>query len=111
MANILFAYELCARLGGTSVTSNAMHPGPVSSGFGRNVGGLFGFMLPLAKPFIRTSEKGAETLIYLMDAAEVEGISGGYFFDMRPVDSSPASRDTEAASRLWDISAEMCGLT
>ncbi len=36
LANVLFAYELARRLEGTGVTSNALHPGVVATGFGRN---------------------------------------------------------------------------
>ena len=109
LANVLFSYELCARLGGTDITSNCMHPGAVRSGFGKGLGGASSFFLALSQPFLRSSEKGAETLIYLAQAAEVEGISGGYFHDMQPIDSSKASRDPAAATRLWEISAEMVG--
>ena len=111
LANVLFAYELCARLGGTNVTSNAVHPGSVQSGFGRTLRGGFGGVIRLAQPFLRSPEKGAQTLVYLATAAEIAGISGGYFHDMRPVASSKASMDAEAGRRLWKISAEMVGIS
>jgi NAD(P)-dependent dehydrogenase (short-subunit alcohol dehydrogenase family) len=111
LANILFSYELCSRLGGTSMTSNSLHPGAVRSGFGWGLGGFYDFVLGLSQPFLRSPEKGAETILYLACAAEVEGISGGYFYDMEPIDSSAASRDPQAATRLWEISAEMVGVS
>ncbi len=111
LANILFAYELCARLGGTNATSNSLHPGAVRSGFGWGLGGFYDFLLGISQPFLRSPEKGAETILYLATAAEVEGISGGYFYDREPIDSSRASRDASAARRLWDVSAEMVGIS
>jgi NAD(P)-dependent dehydrogenase (short-subunit alcohol dehydrogenase family) len=111
LANILFAYELCARLGGTGATSNALHPGAVRTGFGWGLGRFYDFVLGLSQPFLRSPEKGAETIVYLATAAEVEGISGGYFHDMEPIDSSAASRDASAARRLWEMSEEMVGIT
>jgi hypothetical protein len=60
----------------------------------------------LVRPFARTPEKGAETLVWLADSAEVDGQSGGYFFDCRPSTPSAAARDAVAAARLWEVSEE-----
>jgi NAD(P)-dependent dehydrogenase (short-subunit alcohol dehydrogenase family) len=111
LANILFAYELCARMGGTRVTSNAVHPGAVRSGFGRTLRGVSAAAIRLAQPFLRSPERGAQTLLYLATASEVEGISGGYFHDMRPTESSKASLDSDSARQLWEISAAMVGIS
>jgi len=39
-------------------------------------------------------------------APEVEGVTGGYFAGRKAAPSSPASRDEEAARRLWQRSGE-----
>jgi hypothetical protein len=54
--------------------------------------------------------KGAETLVYLAASKEVNGVTGKYFHRNREVASSEASRDPEAARRLWDLSLELTGL-
>ncbi|MBZ0302793.1 MAG: SDR family oxidoreductase [Anaerolineae bacterium] len=111
LANILFTRELARQLEGSGVTANAVHPGGVSTGFGKNNGGLMALMMKAAGPlFMKTPEQGAETLIYLASAPEVQGVSGGYFADRHPVEPSPAAKDDAAAQRLWEISAKWVGL-
>ncbi len=106
LANILFTLELARRLEGTGVTAYCFHPGLVASGFNRNNGGLVNFGMTLIRPFSRTPEKGAETLVWLAEAPEVVSQSGGYFFDRRRIQPSAAGRDAEAARRLWEVSEE-----
>ena len=106
LANILFTLELARRLEGTGVTANCFHPGFVASGFNRNNGALMTFGMAIARPFGRSSEKGAETLVWLVDSPEVAGESGGYFTDMRRILPSAAGQDAEAARRLWAVSKE-----
>ncbi len=43
-------------------------------------------------------------------AAELDGVTGVYVERNRVVSSSPASRDEEAARRLWERSEELAGL-
>lgn len=107
LMNILFTNELARRLTGTNVTVNALHPGVVATGFGQNTPGLFSSLVRLAAPFMRTPEKGAETLVYLATSPEVEGVTGKYFKDAKQSQSSPAARDVEAARKLWDASERL----
>jgi NAD(P)-dependent dehydrogenase (short-subunit alcohol dehydrogenase family) len=106
LANILFTAELARRLKGTGVTANCFHPGLVASGFNRNNGPLFGAVMTLLKPFSRSPQKGAETLVWLVESPDVAGESGGYFVDQRLVMPAPAARDMEVARRLWQVSEE-----
>lgn len=106
LANILFTKELAARLGGTGVTANCVHPGFVATGFNRNNGSLMALGMTLARPFARSPRKGAETLVWLADSAEAGSVSGGYFFDCRQATPSAAATDAEAAQRLWQVSEE-----
>jgi len=109
LMNILFTRELARRLEGTGVTVNAMHPGFVRTGFGRNNPGLLGTVVGWGQVFARTPEKGAETLVYLATSPEVEGVTGKYFHDARESRSSPAAQDMEAARRLWEVSERLAG--
>ena len=104
LANILFTAELARRIEGTGVTANAFHPGFVASHFNRDNGPLMRIGMALSRPFARSADKGAETLVWLVDSRPAGDVSGGYFFDMRPVTPSPAAMDREAALRLWNIS-------
>ena len=106
LANILFTMELARRLEGTGVTANCFHPGVVASGFNRNNSTLMRLAMTIVRPFSRSPEKGAETLVWLADSPEVSGENGGYFVDTRRVSPSAAAQDAEAARRLWAASEE-----
>lgn len=104
LANILFTSELARRLGDADVTANCFHPGLVATGFNRNNGGLMRFGMTVVRPFSRSPEAGADTLVWLVDSPDVDGMSGLYFANRRPVAPSPAARDEQTARRLWEIS-------
>ena len=110
LANLLFTYELARRLEGTGVTANALHPGFVATNFGRSNRGLVSLIIRVSQLAAISPEQGAQTIIYLATAPEVEGISGKYFVKQRVVPSSEASYDRDAAQRLWQVSATMTGL-
>ena len=56
-------------------------------------------------------KEGAKTSVYLATSPEVEGVTGKYFSNQKPVRSSEASYDKEAAERLWNVSLELTGLS
>jgi NAD(P)-dependent dehydrogenase (short-subunit alcohol dehydrogenase family) len=108
LANILFTYELARRLQGSQIAVNATHPGMVNSNFGSSNPGLSGFLYGKLFALLGvSSEKGAETPLYVAMSPTVEGITGGYFANKKQVKSSPASYDEEAARRLWAISEDL----
>jgi NAD(P)-dependent dehydrogenase (short-subunit alcohol dehydrogenase family) len=112
LANVLFTYELARRLEGTGVTATVLHPGVVRTAFGReDTGRLLRLMFPLVTPFMKTPEQGAATSIYLASSPEVAGATGAYFANRRPKRSSKLSYDLDLARRLWDVSAELTGVT
>ena len=106
LANILFTVELARRLANTGVTANCFHPGFVATGFNRNNEWLMRLAMIVVSPLARSPEKGAETLVWLVDSPEVAGETGGYFLDRRRQAPSPEAQDLEAARRLWDLSEE-----
>ena len=61
--------------------------------------------------FLKTPTQGAVTSIYLASSADVEGISGRYFANRTPRTTNKLSYDTVAANRLWQVSADLVGLT
>jgi NAD(P)-dependent dehydrogenase (short-subunit alcohol dehydrogenase family) len=110
LANVLFTYELARRLDGIGVTVNALHPGYVDTGFSLNNGIFFRVFAKLsARIFARTPERGAQTSIYLASSPEVEGVTGKYYADCKPVQSSPLSYDVDLAKKLWQVSLELTG--
>jgi NAD(P)-dependent dehydrogenase (short-subunit alcohol dehydrogenase family) len=106
LANILFTAELARRLEGTGVTANCFHPGLVATGFNRNNSALMRVAMTVVKPFSRSPEKGARTLVWLADSEEAGSENGGYFYDEKRAQPEPPARDMDAARRLWEVSEQ-----
>jgi NAD(P)-dependent dehydrogenase (short-subunit alcohol dehydrogenase family) len=106
LANILFTAELARRLEGSGVTANCFHPGLVATGFNRNNSGLMRLAMMVVKPFSRSPEKGAETLVWLVDSEEAGSENGGYFVDCKRAQPDAPARDMDSARRLWELTEQ-----
>lgn len=108
-------YELDRRLKDTGVTVNAVCPGFVPetqadqqpTWFKRF---LFRHVLPRTMD-IRTAEEGAGNTAFVATDASLEGVSGKFFVDRKPIPSSDVSYDLEQARRFWDLNCEWCGVS
>src|SRR5262245_62531342 len=88
LANILFTKELQRRLAGTTATANCFEPGMVRTqfgGFGSDQGLLLNLVYAVAKPFARTPEQGADSLIWLATSPEAASLNGEFVSKRRPV--------------------------
>lgn len=110
LANVLFTYELAEWLHDTGVTAFAMHPGGVNTNFGKGNRSLMSLLFRVFKPFMRSSEQGADTVVYLATSPEVEGMSGEYFSDREVAKPAEGAYDEAARKRLWEVSEELTGL-
>ncbi|WP_194869404.1 SDR family oxidoreductase [Myxococcus sp. AB025B] len=111
LANVLFTHALAKRLEGTAVTTNAVHPGVVRSGFGHNTLGFFKWIVKLGGPFFLSPAGGARTSIYLATSPDVEKVSGKYFVRSKKRKPSAAARDDALAEQLWRESARLTGVS
>ena len=98
---------------GSAVTSNAVHPGCVSSDVSRNMG----FMTRLEKMFTpllsllrKTPSQGAYCSIYAAISPELEGIGGKYLIHCQEAKPSSVCYDEEQAARLWTVSEKITGI-
>ena len=111
LANILFTYETVRRLGESSVTVNALHPGHVATDIWKT---NFSFVGPALKRimglFALSPEEGADNTIYNASSPEVAGVTGKYFVKREPVQSSVVSYDEGIARKLWEASEELSAL-
>ena len=107
LAEVLITYELSRKLEGTGVTANAVHPGVVNTNLGRDQSK---FSQWFARKFFKNPEEGAQTSIYLASSPEVEGITGKYFVNKQPKDSSEESYNKDYARKLWHVAEEMTKL-
>jgi NAD(P)-dependent dehydrogenase (short-subunit alcohol dehydrogenase family) len=101
LAQIMFTFELAARLGSMEVAVNALHPATLmNTKMVREA---------LARP--RSSvEEGAEATLRLAIAPELAGITGRYFNGTREARADPQAYDPSARQRLWDLSERLCAI-
>lgn len=101
LANVLFAVELAERMKGSGLTSNALHPGVITTKLLEA-----GFAIKGA-----SLEEGAETSVYLASSPEVVGVSGKYFVKKRPQPYNPLVDDAQLRKRFWEHSCRLVGIT
>jgi NAD(P)-dependent dehydrogenase (short-subunit alcohol dehydrogenase family) len=109
LCNIAWTYALSRRLADTGVTANCFHPGGVNTRFGAETRGLQSAILRFIQRFMLTPEQGADTLVWLASAREIEGRTGGYWVKRRLSQPSAAARDPEVVAHLWTESARIAG--
>lgn len=105
-ANILFAAEAARQW--PEISSFSFHPGVVRTRFGRDNSLIAGFYK--LWPFLRTPEKGADTLVWLAGTPLDQLESGGYYVDRRRRSPSTAAADAKTAAALWQASEAAVGL-
>jgi NAD(P)-dependent dehydrogenase (short-subunit alcohol dehydrogenase family) len=111
LANVLFTYALARRLERSEVTVNCLHPGIVATNIWSQP--LPAFLRPLgniSRFFGISSAKGAQTPLYLATSAQVEGVSGKYFFECKEQPTAQISYDLVVQERLWEISEELTNM-
>ncbi len=99
LANVLFTHALARRVAGSTVTTNALHPGVITTKLLKTGFGVDGASL----------EQGAATSVKLATDPALAGISGKYFSDEREATSSKASHDENDEERLWELSMSLTG--
>jgi NAD(P)-dependent dehydrogenase (short-subunit alcohol dehydrogenase family) len=104
LALILLSGELARRM--PTIHTYTFEPGLVATGFNTNNGRLMKLMMAMTKPFARTPEQGAATLVWLATSPDVADESGQYYTRERRTDPSPAAQDRQAAERLWTTLVE-----
>ena len=110
LANVLFAAELARRLAATGVTSNSVHPGSVDTNIWTGAPLWAKPLITLLfRPWFITPEQGASTVVQLAASPALEGVTGLYFENQRPVEPSAAARNVTTARRLWDVSTRLVG--
>jgi NAD(P)-dependent dehydrogenase (short-subunit alcohol dehydrogenase family) len=108
LANILFTRELARRAPG--IVATCFHPGAVGSEFGQDEPGPMRVAMRLARPFLRTPARGADTGIWLATAPEAASLSGQYVVDRRVQTPRGQGADDTLAAELWRISERLVGL-
>ncbi|MFX0033011.1 MAG: SDR family oxidoreductase [Promethearchaeota archaeon] len=109
-ALVLFTYELARRLNGTGVTVNALHPGHARTKMTIPTKKISKIFLSLMSPMIKSPEEAAKTSVYLASSPEVEGVTGKYFKNCKPVKSHKLTYEESLQYKLWEISQKLVNI-
>ncbi len=125
LANLLFTLELQRRFtsAGASAIAVAAHPGGASTNLGHeNPGGIINSIADKSRPLIdKFMQSAAMGALPTLRAATDPDVVGGEYFGPdgfgeqqghpKRVGRTRRAQDPEAAARLWDVSAELTGVT
>ncbi len=106
LCNVLFTKSLAKRVANDGIVVNALHPGVVSTSIGEKHMGWTGLFWKIMRPFMRTTEKGAETSVFLATTVEAGKSNGGYFENKKEKKPSRVARDEALAEALWEYSLD-----
>ncbi|XP_018352611.1 PREDICTED: WW domain-containing oxidoreductase-like isoform X1 [Trachymyrmex septentrionalis] len=105
LCNILFVQELARQW--PSVGVFACHPGNlVSTSISRHWW-LYRLLFALARPFTKSLQQAASTIIFCATAPELEGVTGSYFNNCCHCQPSNAALNSALATQLWTLSQDM----
>src|SRR5204863_7519822 len=102
LALVMFTFDLAALLEGTGVTANAIHPATFMNTRMVTEAGI--------QPR-HTVEDGADAILHLAAASELEGTSGAFFDGMRESRADPEAYHARARQRLRTLSLELAGVS
>jgi NAD(P)-dependent dehydrogenase (short-subunit alcohol dehydrogenase family) len=100
-AEVVLTEMWAERLAGTGVSVHGMHPGWANTA---GVQSSLPRFYRVTRPLLRSSDEGADTIVWLGAAPEPADSSGGFWHDRRrrPTHLLPGTRETEEERRaLW----------
>ena len=109
LANVMFTVALARRLEGTGVTATSLHPGAIRTRLSTGASLPARIAWALSRPFQRSAEHGASTIVHLATAPDGAELPGAYFADSRAKAPKPEAADPELTERLWRLSEELVG--
>jgi len=102
LAQIMFTFDLARELDPATATANCLHPATyMATTMVRQSG-----VTPIS-----TVEEGAEAILNLAVADELDGRSGQFYNGLRPSKANPQAYDIMARERLRLLSLQLTGLT
>lgn len=106
LCNALMAVELHRRFADQGLMACYVHPGTmVTTEIGRD-SALVRIAMLLVRPFTKTANQGAATSVFCATWDERSELGGNYFSHCSRAKPSAETANTEAATRLWELSEQ-----
>jgi NAD(P)-dependent dehydrogenase (short-subunit alcohol dehydrogenase family) len=100
------------RLESTGVTATAVHPGVVRTNFGaEDQAWFFSLISSVVRPLLISPAQGAQTPVYMACSPDMDGVTGQFFANRKPKTANKAASDKDMTARLWQVSADLVGMT
>jgi NAD(P)-dependent dehydrogenase (short-subunit alcohol dehydrogenase family) len=113
LANVLFTLELNRRLGpGSSVRAFAADPGLVNTELGLKSNSFIArFVWSIRRRGGVLPRKSAAGIVFLAVEPSIHSACDIYWKERQPIVPSAPARNPQLARQLWEVSAQMCGIT
>ena len=106
-ANLQLALHMAQRVAGTTVTSNAYHPGALQSDL---MAGMPAMVRLITVPFGRSATKAAQALADLAVGDRHTATNGEFYKRDKPAPPPKAALDTDSRAHLWKTCAQLLGV-
>jgi retinol dehydrogenase 13 len=96
----------------SGITINTMHPGAVKTETGQENGPIYRwFKRNFFDKTLKSPDISAEALYYLGVSKELDGVSGKFFNLTTEEEPAPPAMDKEVATKLWEMTLNMTGIS
>ena len=106
--------EQARRLEGRPATANAVCPGFVpmtASDSATGVKRVFMRTVLARMPFAVSVDAAAGSLAFMATDPSLDGVTGAFYGEQHPIESSPESHDAAKATRFWALAEALTGFT
>lgn len=112
LCNVLFSAELDRRLAGSGVRAFAADPGLVNTEIGlKSNSFLARWAWGIRRRGGISAGESARGVVFLLTDPSIQEAHQVYWKHGKPKPPNPYALDEAASRRLWDLSAQMCGIT
>jgi retinol dehydrogenase-12 len=113
LAVLWITYQQARRLPPRPITANAVCPGFVpltASDSARGLKRAFMRTVLVRMPFAVSVDAATDSLAFMAVDPSLNGVTGAFYGEQHPIESSPDSHDEAKAARFWALAEELTGL-
>jgi NAD(P)-dependent dehydrogenase (short-subunit alcohol dehydrogenase family) len=112
LAVLWVTYGQASRSAGRSITANAVCPGFVpmtASDSATGVKRIFMRTVLARMPFAVSVDAATDSFVFMATDPALDGVSGAFYGERHPIESSPESHDAAKAAQFWAMAERLTG--